>query len=143
MYKDGIVPAGFPNVWATGPGSTYDTAFFSEVTGNYVRVYRLVVVSVAELFGTLVFTWLVFAVSEAKGHPLYRYLSSIMVGLGVAAIGFSLGSPSGFAINPVRDLAPRMVGTIFWTPVLFEGLYWVMPPIIIPLLAGLLRDCAV
>ncbi len=136
MYKDGIVPAGYPNVWATGPGSTYDTAFFSEVTGNYVRDYRLVVASVAELFGTLVFTWLVLAVSEVKNHPLYRFFSAIMVGLGVAAIGLSLGGPSGFAINPARDLAPRLVGTIFGTPGLFDGLYWLIPPIIIPLFAG-------
>ena len=136
MYKDGLAPAGFPNVWATGPGSTYNTAFFGEVTGNYVRDYRLVVACVAELFGTLVFTWLILAVSEVEDHPLHRLLSAALVGFGVAAIGLSLGGPSGFAINPARDLAPRLLGTIMWTPGLFDGLYWLIPPIIIPLLAG-------
>jgi len=136
LYKDGLAPAGFPNVWTTGPGSTYDTAFFGEITGTYVRDYRLVVAGVAELFGTLVFSWLVLAVSEAQDHPLHRFLSATLVGLGVAAIGLSLGGPSGFAINPARDLGPRLVGTIMWTPGLFEGLYWLIPPILIPMLAG-------
>jgi glycerol uptake facilitator protein len=136
MYKDGLSPAGFPNVWATGPGSTYDTAFFTEVTGDYVRDYRLVVACVAELFGTLVFTWLILSVSEAKQHHLNRYWTPVLVGLGVAAIGFSLGGPSGFAINPARDLGPRILGTIMWTQGLFDGLYWLIPPIIIPLFAA-------
>jgi len=136
LYKDGLAPAGFPNVWATGPGSTYDTAFFGDVTGNYVTDYRLVVACVAELFGTLIFSWLILSVSEGKDHPLHKLFSSVLVGLGVAAIGLSLGGPSGFAINPARDLAPRLLGTIMWTPGLFDGLYWLIPPIIIPLFAG-------
>jgi glycerol uptake facilitator protein len=136
MYKDGLAPAGFPNVWATGPGSAYDAPFFGAGAANYVRDYRLVVACVAELFGTLVLTWLILAVTESKQPEINRYWSPVLVGLGVTAIGLSLGGPSGFAINPARDFGPRLLGTIMWTRGLFEGLYWLIPPIIIPLFAG-------
>lgn len=36
-------------------------------------------------------------------------LNPLLVGLLVTAIGLSLGGPTGYAINPARDLAPRIV----------------------------------
>lgn len=36
-------------------------------------------------------------------------LNPLLVGLLVLAIGLSLGGPTGYAINPARDLAPRVV----------------------------------
>lgn len=39
-------------------------------------------------------------------------LSALPVGLLVLAIGLSLGGPTGYAINPARDLGPRVVHAI-------------------------------
>lgn len=39
-------------------------------------------------------------------------LNPLLVGLLVLAIGLSLGGPTGYAINPVRDLAPRLVHAV-------------------------------
>lgn len=36
----------------------------------------------------------------------------MVVGLLVASIGLSLGGPTGFAINPARDLGPRIAHAI-------------------------------
>ena len=35
-------------------------------------------------------------------------LGGLLVGLLVVAIGLSLGGPTGYAINPARDLVPRI-----------------------------------
>ena len=39
-------------------------------------------------------------------------LGALPVGLLVFAIGLSLGGPTGYAINPARDLGPRMVHAV-------------------------------
>lgn len=61
----------------------------------------------AEAVGTFV---LVFAVMlRAAPDVGLGALDALPVGLLVLAIGLGLGGPTGYAINPARDLAPRMV----------------------------------
>jgi glycerol uptake facilitator protein len=43
-------------------------------------------------------------------------LSALPVGLLVLAIGLSLGGPTGYAINPARDLGPRVMHAILPIP---------------------------
>lgn len=43
-------------------------------------------------------------------------LSALPVGLLVLAIGLSLGGPTGYAINPARDLGPRIMHAILPIP---------------------------
>ncbi len=60
-----------------------------------------------EIVGTFV---LVFAALNISGK--FDYLGSVdalPVALIVLAIGLSLGGPTGYAINPARDLGPRIV----------------------------------
>jgi len=47
-----------------------------------------------------------------------------------------LGGPSGYAINPARDFGPRLFGLVVGTKGLFDGLYWLVVPIIGPLVGG-------
>ncbi len=136
MYKDGLAPAGFPNIWATGPGATYDGAFWGGNSANQVSTYRVVVACVAELFGTLVLISTVLAICDSRKKSNYCYWGPVMIGFAVVAIGISLGGPSGFAINPARDLAPRILGSLLGTQGLFDGVYWFLPPVLIPLTAG-------
>jgi glycerol uptake facilitator protein len=56
----------------------------------------------------------------------------------VLAIGLSLGGPSGYAINPARDLGPRIFGTLVGTTGLFTGAYWLVAPIISTLIGGVI-----
>jgi glycerol uptake facilitator protein len=43
-------------------------------------------------------------------------LDALPVGLLVLGIGLSLGGPTGYAINPARDLGPRIMHTILPIP---------------------------
>jgi glycerol uptake facilitator protein len=51
------------------------------------------------------------AIASKQGFPigLSPGLSPFLVGLLVWSIGLSLGGSTGYAINPVRDLGPRIV----------------------------------
>jgi glycerol uptake facilitator protein len=67
---------------------------------------------------------------------LMHNLGPFLVGFTVLAVGLSLGGPSGYSINPARDLGPRILGTLVGTTGLFNGLYWLIPPVLIPAIAG-------
>lgn len=61
---------------------------------------------ITEIIGTFV---LVFgALAIAKPAASMGALDALPVALIVLAIGLSLGGPTGYAINPARDLAPRI-----------------------------------
>ena len=51
-----------------------------------------------------------------KGSAVETGFSPILVGLLVWAIGLSLGGPTGYAINPARDLGPRIAHSILPIP---------------------------
>jgi glycerol uptake facilitator protein len=66
-------------------------------------------------------------------------LNALTVALLVLAIGISLGGPTGYAINPARDLAPRIAHSIL--PIKNKGnsdwgYSWI--PVVGPILGGLL-----
>lgn len=71
----------------------------------------------------------------------------LIVSLLVVGIGLSLGGPTGYAVNPTRDLGPRIVHTLL--PIPHKGTSdwdyaWipVVGPPIGGALAGLLYDVA-
>ncbi|MFV0584880.1 MAG: MIP/aquaporin family protein [Parabacteroides gordonii] len=73
-----------------------------------------------EMVGTFVLMFVVFYITD--GELTYESNSTLPIGLGsvgaipvaftVWVIGLSLGGPTGYAINPARDLAPRFMHTI-------------------------------
>ncbi len=104
-----------------------------------------------ELLGTFLLVLPVFLMTDAKIKfpagvgPATEVivglgtLGALPVGLLVFAIGLSLGGPTGYAINPARDLGPRIAH--FFLPVPGKrdgdwGYAWI--PVIAPLLGGLL-----
>jgi glycerol uptake facilitator protein len=66
---------------------------------------------ITEIIGTflLVFGILAIFADEATAAT---GLGALIVGLLVFAIGLSLGGPTGYAINPARDLGPRIMHAI-------------------------------
>ncbi|WP_404291460.1 MIP/aquaporin family protein [Glutamicibacter arilaitensis] len=101
-------------------------------TGPAIRSYGWNVVT--EVFGTFV---LVFVIAGLGKTP--HQLGPLAVALLVVAIGLSLGGATGYAINPARDLGPRLAHAIL--PIKGKGssdwaYAWV--PITGPVIGGLL-----
>ena len=74
-------------------------------TGPAMRNYAWNLVT--EIIGTFV---LIFWILVSGGSP--SGLGPLAVALVVVGIGASLGGPTGYAINPARDLAPRIAHAI-------------------------------
>jgi glycerol uptake facilitator protein len=83
-------------------------------------------------------------VSGAIGQPelaaaLGQSTVPLLVGLLVFAIGLSLGGPTGYAINPARDLGPRIIHAILPIPGKRDsdwGYSWI--PVVGPIIGGTL-----
>lgn len=130
VYMDGLKAAGVPNVWCTGPGSIFGQAFWGTAQGAGVSAMGstgFVNAFIAEVFGTAVLLWGILASGDSKNTGLMHNMGPFLVGGTVLAVGLSLGGPSGYAINPARDLGPRIFGALVGTQGLFSGGYWWIP----------------
>jgi len=94
IYKDHINEAG---------SAADQSAIFS--TGPSIR--RLPQNFITETLATLVFILGILFIQPAENN--LGALSALPVALLVGGIGFGLGGPTGWAINPARDLGPRMM----------------------------------
>jgi glycerol uptake facilitator protein len=97
---------------------------------------------VTEILGTFVLVLGVLAIRTPKNlNPDFGWnegLGPALVGVLVWAIGLSLGGPTGYAINPARDLGPRLAHAIL--PISGKGgsdwsYAWI--PVAGPILGGL------
>lgn len=138
VHLEGLQAAGMPNVWSTGPGAVFGAAFWGGEGAAAVGSYSILNASIAEFFGTMVLLWGVLAAFDDRnwGVQTKANLGALLVGFTVLAVGLSLGGPSGYSINPARDLGPRVFGALVGTQGLFDGLYWLIPPVIIPAISG-------
>jgi len=96
-----------------------------------------------EVIGTFVLVLGVLAILTPKNlNPAYGWnvgFGPALVGVIVWAIGLSLGGPTGYAINPARDLGPRIAHAIL--PIAGKGssdwaYAWI--PILGPIIGGLI-----
>lgn len=93
-----------------------------------------------EVVGTFVLVFVILAYVDASVEPpTPAALGAITVGLLVVGIGASLGGPTGYAINPARDLGPRIAHAVL--PIKGKGASdwgysWV--PIVGPIVGGVL-----
>jgi glycerol uptake facilitator protein len=138
IYRDGLVAAGMPNVWCTGPGSVVDVAFAGGAAIVRSAPYSMVTCIIAEIIGTAVLLWGILASGDSRNTGLMHNLGPFLVGGTVLAVGLSLGGPSGYAINPARDFGPRLFGALVGTTGLFDGMYWLIVPIISTLIGGVI-----
>ena len=137
-YRDGLVAAGMPNVWSTGPGSVFGQAFWGGVEGAApAGSFSFITALITEIIGTAVLMWGILAAGDRRNNGLVNNMGPFLVGGTVLAIGLSLGGPSGYAINPARDFGPRLFGALAGTQGLFaDGYWWV--PIVGPFIGGVL-----
>jgi glycerol uptake facilitator protein len=109
-------------------------------TGPAIR--NTVLNFVSEFIGTFVLVFGVLAIT-ATGNKLSGGLAPLFIGLLVFAIGLSLGGPTGYAINPARDLGPRIAH--FLLPIAGKGssdwsYAWI--PVVAPIAGGIVGALA-
>jgi glycerol uptake facilitator protein len=93
----------------------------------------------SEFFATAVLLLGVRALTDRRNAAPGGYVEPLALGALVWAIGLSLGGLTGYAINPARDLGPRIASAVLgWGTAVFEshsGYFWI--PIVAPLAGGL------
>ncbi len=95
--------------WAETENKAFKLAVFS--TAPNVRNYPLNLIT--EIIGTAT---LVLGVLAILGNKLVDGLAPLLIGFLVWGIGLSLGGPTGYAINPARDLGPRIAHFVLPIP---------------------------
>ncbi|NJM25087.1 MAG: aquaporin family protein [Bacteroidia bacterium] len=91
---------------------------------------------ISEIIGTAV---LILALLFIGANRFVEGLNPLVVGLLITSIGLSLGGTTGFAINPARDLGPRIAHFILPIPGKGHsdwGYAWV--PVVGPCIGGVL-----
>ena len=131
-WRETADPAAKLGVFATGPAiQRAGPNFFTEAIGTAVL-----------LFGVLA----IAANAQELARPgelnlsyvFSRGLQPLLVGVLVLGIGLSLGGPTGYAINPARDLGPRLAHAVL--PIAGKGpsdwpYSWI--PVLAPIVGGI------
>jgi glycerol uptake facilitator protein len=99
--------------WSETEDPGLKLAVFS--TGPAIRNYLWNLVT--EIIGTMVLMFGILAIIN-KGNTTNAAsgINGLLIGLLIVAIGLSLGGPTGYAINPARDLGPRIIHAILPIP---------------------------
>jgi MIP family channel proteins len=108
------------------------------VFATYPAFDNLAANLLSEFLGTAVLLLAVAALTDPRNSPPGANLTPLLVGLVVFSIGLSLGGLTGYAINPARDLGPRVASALLgWGPAVFRShnyYFWV--PLVAPLAGG-------
>lgn len=128
----------FPH-WKETPDVTAKLGVFC--TGPAIRMTAMNLVT--EIIGTFVLVLGVLAILSPSNlvpnSGFDKGLGPLLVGVLVWSIGLSLGGPTGYAINPARDLGPRLAHALL--PIHGKGdsdwgYAWV--PVVGPIIGGVL-----
>jgi aquaglyceroporin related protein len=85
-----------------------------------------------EFIGTFILLLVVFAVTDKRNGPTPGYLVPLVVFIAILGIAVAFGMQTGFAINPARDLGPRlMTAMVGYGRKVFDyrSQYWIWSPI--------------
>jgi glycerol uptake facilitator protein len=112
----------------------YGTAFFCEVVATFVLIFPIFLMTNP---------WVPGAGQNGHADSGLGAIGALPVGLLVFAIGLSLGGTTGYAINPARDLGPRIAHAFLPIKGKRDGDWryaWI--PVVAPMVGGLLAAFA-
>ena len=92
---------------------------------------------ISEFIGTFVLVFVVLTFGNSGDAAGLAALGALPVALLVVVIGLSLGGTTGYAINPARDLSPRIAHAILPIPGKRDsdwGYSWI--PVVAPIVGG-------
>jgi MIP family channel proteins len=112
-------------IWAT-----YPQEFLDPFPGGVID----------QVVGTALLVLLVFAITDEKNLAPKANLAPALIGGVVLLIGMTFGYNSGYAINPARDLGPRLFTAMagWGADVFVAGHHWWWVPVVGPLIGGVL-----
>jgi glycerol uptake facilitator protein len=126
----------------TDPGLTIKTqGVFSTLPGNGTAPVHEWGALRDQIIGTAILLFLILAITDATNTSPGANLAPVVIGLLVVAIGMAWGTDAGYAINPARDLGPRLASFFTgyggaWRDQYGNLYFWV--PIIGPIIGGLI-----
>jgi glycerol uptake facilitator protein len=124
------------------PGHTFKSQFvFSTMPGNGSLPVHEWGAFRDQVIGTAILMFLIVAVTDLRNTPPAANLAPFIIGLIVVGIGMAFGTDAGYAINPARDLGPRVAQFITGYGTAFKDQYgelyfWV--PIVGPIIGAVL-----
>jgi glycerol uptake facilitator protein len=92
-----------------------------------------------QIIGTGMLVLLVLAIIDTRNLSPAGNMAPLMIGLAVVAIGMAIGAAAGYAINPARDLGPRLAAAVSgWSGPFNDqrGDFYAWVPIIGPFIGG-------
>jgi MIP family channel proteins len=99
---------------------------------------------VDQVVGTALLVLVIFALGDTRNFAPEPRLGPVLVGAAVVLIGMSFGLNAGYAINPARDLGPRLFTSVAgWGIDVFRagnGWWWV--PLVAPPIGAVLGGYA-
>ncbi|MFD0689594.1 MIP/aquaporin family protein [Actinomadura fibrosa] len=123
------------------PGHTIKTqGVFSTLPGNGTLPISTWGALRDQVIGTAILLFVVLALTDLRNSPPLANLTPLIIGLLVVAIGMAWGTDAGYAINPARDLGPRLAQFLTgydgaWRDQYGDLYFWV--PIVGPLIGGI------
>ncbi|NYI07399.1 glycerol uptake facilitator protein [Allostreptomyces psammosilenae] len=125
---------------AADPGHTLKTqGVFSTLPGNGTFPVSQYGALRDQIIGTAILVFLVLVLTDLRNTPPLANLGPVLIGLVVVAVGMGWGTNAGYAINPARDLGPRLASFLTgyqgaWRDQYGDLYFWV--PIVGPLLGA-------
>jgi MIP family channel proteins len=119
-------------------GAKATAGIFATYPQDFLRTFPDGVID--QVVGTALLIALIFALTDQKNLAPEGRIVPIHFGLLVVLIGMTFGFNAGYAINPARDLGPRLFTFVAgWGGDVFRaGNHWWWVPIVGPLVGGVL-----
>ena len=113
--------------------ATYPQAFLS-IAGGFVD----------QVVGTALLMGAILAITDPRNNATPGWFTPVIVGGIVTVIGVAFGFNAGYAINPARDLGPRLFTAVGgWGPGVFSAAgSWSWVPVVAPCVGAVLGALA-
>ncbi|XP_068944046.1 aquaporin-7 isoform X2 [Petaurus breviceps papuanus] len=135
LYYDALMLYTNGNLTVTGPQAT--AGIFATYPATHMTLWRGFI---DEIYLTGILQLCLLAITDKKNSPALQGTHALVIGVLVITIGLSLGMNTGYALNPSRDLPPRIFTSIAgWGNEVFtaaDSWWWV--PVVAPPLGALL-----
>ncbi|KAI0254554.1 aquaporin-like protein [Lactifluus subvellereus] len=117
-------------------------------TGSLVGTYALDYMPATNCFsdefiGTFILLLVVFAVTDKRNGPPPPGLVPLVVFITILGIAVAFGMQTGSAVNPARDLGPRIMTPMVgygWKVFNYRSQYWIWSPLLGSICGGLVAS---